>query len=346
MKPTLKTLLLPLAAATLLTACTTTSTEVKRTTATNSPGQTTVQVASVRDIVDASRVGSEDSTNLPHLVVHAAGDEDKVTIKMGENFSRRYFQCNDTADCQEVRLVKPQPDTHATTGHDDQPEDNFMGKVELSDATKALFGRKLTADMSGKRILIMRPDVELYELGVALQEPNALWTSMASNYVTEISAQYFQKLGYDVAIYQDDSNEVSEKTGQDLIALHEDVGISIIQFQQSPLTQLPTLKSGKFDWHLGRTTQDLAKGYGADYSLFIYLRDQYSSGSRVAAQLLMSVIFGVHVQGGIQVGFASLVNLKTGEVEWFNRIISTTGDLRTFRAAVNATNALFEDIPL
>jgi hypothetical protein len=37
--------------------------------------------------------------------------------------------------------------------------------------------------------------------------------------------------------------------------------------------------------------------------------------------------------GGSQQAFASLVNLKTGEVTWFNLVQSATGDIRTAAGA-------------
>ena len=331
----------------LLAACTTTSSELKRPAGKASGSVTaTSEIQSVDAVVSSANAANGNNEKLPTIEVDAGANVDNVTVQMGDNFSRKFLMCENSTACKEVRPILRQTSNNNSTGTTDFGGNTLIGQVKLSEGTKSLRGLKLPANTQGKRILLMKPDVELYELGVALQEPNAFWTSIANNYVTEISTQYFQKLGYSVSLYEDNANEVPEKIGQDLINLHEDTGISIIQFQQQSISQLPTLSTGKFDWQLGKTTAELAKGYGADYGLFVYLRDSYSSGSRVAAQLLMSVLFGVHVQGGTQVGFASLVNLQTGEIEWFNRIISTTGDLRTFGAAVNATDALYEDIPL
>jgi len=336
-----------LIALSLLAACTTTSSELKRPAGkTSSSVASTSEIQSVDAVVSDANAANGDNDQLPTIEVDPGANVDKITVQMGENFSRKFLMCESSDDCKQVRPILRQTSNNNSTGTTDFGGNTLIGKVKLSEETQSLLGLKLPSNTQGKRILLMKPDVELYELGVALQEPNAFWTSIANNYVTEISAQYFQKLGYTVSLYEDNANEVPEKIGQDLINLHEDTGISIIQFQQQSISQLPTLSTGKFDWKLGKTTAELAKGYGADYGLFVYLRDSYSSGSRVAAQLLMSVLFGVHVQGGTQVGFASLVNLQTGEIEWFNRIISTSGDLRTFGAAVNATDALYEDIPL
>ena len=55
--------------------------------------------------------------------------------------------------------------------------------------------------------------------------------------------------------------------------------------------------------------------YRADYSLFVHLRDSYASPGR-----------GVALEGGSQVGFASLVDLNTGDIVWINRLRRNSGD--------------------
>ena len=84
--------------------------------------------------------------------------------------------------------------------------------------------------------------------------------------------------------------------------------------------------------------------YGSDYALFVFLRDSYVSAGRVAVQIFAAA-FGVGISGGTQVGFASLVDLKTGDVVWFNRLVSTSGDLRTADAAEKTISGLLENFP-
>ena len=57
-------------------------------------------------------------------------------------------------------------------------------------------------------------------------------------------------------------------------------------------------------------------------------------------------VFGVGVPGGQQVCFASLVDLNTGNILWFNTLASGFGDLREPDSAEEATEALFDEIPL
>jgi hypothetical protein len=48
---------------------------------------------------------------------------------------------------------------------------------------------------------------------------------------------------------------------------------------------------------------------------------------------------------GIQNGYASLVDLRTGQVVWFNRLISATGDLREAVPAAATVESLMAGFP-
>jgi hypothetical protein len=49
------------------------------------------------------------------------------------------------------------------------------------------------------------------------------------------------------------------------------------------------------------------------------------------------------VQGGSQIGYASVVDLKTGDIVWFNWLARPHGDLRTPAAATETVKALVAD---
>ena len=83
----------------------------------------------------------------------------------------------------------------------------------------------------------------------------------------------------------------------------------------------------------------------ADYALFVFLRDTYASAGRKAAMVGLAII-GVGLPGGVQFGFASLVDLKTGDLVWFNRLVDPQGDLRDPEPARSAVTKLLADLPL
>jgi len=65
-------------------------------------------------------------------------------------------------------------------------------------------------------------------------------------------------------------------------------------------------------------------------------------------RLVMAAFTGIYipVTTGSRTAFASLVDLHSGRVVWFNRVYSATGDLREAEPAADATEAMFEDFPL
>ena len=90
----------------------------------------------------------------------------------------------------------------------------------------------------------------------------------------------------------------------------------------------------------------LNRNYTSDYALFLYFRDQYSSDERVIYSILTAILFpGVIPIGGRQMAFASLVDLKNGDIIWFNGYYRSFGDVRDLESAKKTLNKLFEQFP-
>jgi hypothetical protein len=146
-------------------------------------------------------------------------------------------------------------------------------------------------------------------------------------------------------LYAEPSDPSRQHIDQQLIKLHNAIGGSIMlhQYPTSPLA-LPT-KKDRFSWTMGPDTRELATSTGADYALFVHLQDSYASAGRVAVQVVMGVLFGFVPPGGTQVGYATLVELKTGEVVWFNRVLRASGDLRKPEPARETIDLLLSKFP-
>ncbi len=197
-------------------------------------------------------------------------------------------------------------------------------------------------DGDGVRILLMPLDVELSLLTTGgFNEPNAEWTQDAkAHMMTAIDAINAER---EIAMVIYDP-EIGTQPGAHvaLERLHGAVGNTIL-FHEYIGQPLPS-KKDVWDWTLGPSVQVLGEHYEADYALFLFVRDSYASAGRVAAQVALAVI-GVGISGGQQVGFASLVDLKTGEVGWFNLLQRGTGDLRTEARARETVDELLEGLP-
>jgi len=209
-------------------------------------------------------------------------------------------------------------------------------------------------DAQGSKILLMPLDVELLELAAGgVTSPRADWTLAAQGHLrksigTRVGKQSAGVVEADASLLSADSPHLQ------LFKLHETIGASIYEFQAGGANGqnqiLPTLKEG-FDWSLGSSVESLATETGTRYALFVYVRDSYATAGRKAAAVgavMIAAVTGVYIPvgTGVRNAFASLVDLRTGNVVWFNRLYSETGDLREAEAAEKTAEDLFEDFPL
>ena len=61
--------------------------------------------------------------------------------------------------------------------------------------------------------------------------------------------------------------------------------------------------------------------------------------------MVVGALLGVGLSGGFQVGYASLVDLTTGRVVWFNRLLRGSGHLRELDKARESCDALLDSFP-
>ena len=203
-----------------------------------------------------------------------------------------------------------------------------------------------TLDRAGGKeptVVVMPLDVELSELTAGgLEEPRADWTEAAGKYLRaalEEQARYYK---VELVDYQPQRGTPEDQaTSLQLVKLHGAVGGMVLAHHYNPQLRLPS-KGEKFDWSLGRSATAIARSQGADYALFLYVRDSYTSAGR-AAVMVFSALMGVGIPGGAQVGFASLVDLRSGDIVWFNRLARAAGDLRTPPAAAETVKVLVSD---
>ena len=190
------------------------------------------------------------------------------------------------------------------------------------------------------RIVLMPPDIRYYLLTASgIPEPNAEWTEAAKTNFSKALLDYADSIGADVKTISADNmspDEIQYET------LHSAVGLTLLthHFGYVPLPS----KAGNFDWSLGPGVSAIADNHEADYALFVYYRDYQASGGRVAFAILAAAA-GVGVNTGSEHGFASLVDLKTGDIVWFNVVNAGVGELRDADSAAKTVDALFKDIP-
>jgi hypothetical protein len=200
---------------------------------------------------------------------------------------------------------------------------------------------RLESVRENPRVVLMPPDIRYYLLtagGVA--EPNAEWTDAARANFTVAMQDYAASIGTELTLI--DANNMSAQEIQ-YETLHSAVGLTILQ-NHFGMLKLPA-KGGSFDWSLGPDVKSIAEEHDADYALFVYYRDYQASGGRVAFAVLAAAA-GAAVVTGSESGFASLVDLRDGEIVWFNVVNAGSGEMRDRNGAATAVKTLFKDIPV
>jgi hypothetical protein len=194
----------------------------------------------------------------------------------------------------------------------------------------------------GAAIVIMQPDIELFSISAGgVTEPRADWTDAAIQHVRgalEARARASRWITHPLS--EDDADVLAE-----INTLHAAVARAISWYHLGPgHLALPT-KKGQLDWSLGEAVQPLRDKTQGNYALFIWMRDSYASAERKLAMVGMALLFGVGLPGGAQTGYASLVDLDSGQVLWFNQLARGSGDLREAEAAQETIAALLANFP-
>ena len=206
-------------------------------------------------------------------------------------------------------------------------------------------------------IVLVEPDIELSLVTAGgLQEPRKDWSDAARRHYPAAVGRLIaarngsRKPDFEVS----DTLDPSSRLGQ-VLRLNQVVALSIAQYSNpgSVLATKKDAKTGKplLDWSLGPGVAEIRQATGADYALFTYVRDSYASGGRSALRaftLVAGLAMGSYVDigGGMQVGVATLVDLRTGRVVWHNLMVKQSGDLRSAEGADLVVDNLLKSFPL
>ncbi|MFZ4748079.1 MAG: hypothetical protein ACOYLK_14520 [Sphingomonas sp.] len=196
-------------------------------------------------------------------------------------------------------------------------------------------------------IVLMRPDTDVGELAAGgVPQPNADWTKAARTNLAEALRAEAATKKLDLKVIDDQSGDAGQVVA-DYTALHQAIADAIIQHKYYG-AKLPT-KKDKFDWTMGPGAQKLGDLSGGNYALFLFTRDNFASASRkgmqVAGMLGCLVGFCVIVSGGQHVAYASLVELSSGNIVWFNILRGSKGDVREKDGASGMVTAIMASMP-
>ena len=215
---------------------------------------------------------------------------------------------------------------------------------------------EFTPPQGNYKLLVMRPDVTVGSVTTGgMVEPRADWTEAArANLIVALKAQQGERGGNVLVMDRRDSLPgIEPETIAELERLHYAVGQSIALHRYNG-RYLPTKRGKGLDWTLGADAVTLGQRTGMDYALFLYAEDSFASTGRVALQVLgvAGCLVGFcapNIGGGGQFAYASLVDLRTGEVVWFNVLQTGTqvaginmGDIRKPEGAAQMVERLLD----
>lgn len=220
------------------------------------------------------------------------------------------------------------------------------GGVAVAQAQSPNFAPGFTTRAPASKLVIVPADMELFSIsGGGVTEPRADWTDAAlKHFRTAVLARKELAGGGTTELREADVDEFGQ-----LNALHGAVAQAVFAHHMMKMPALPT-KNGMLDWTLGEAVKPLRDRTNADYALFFWIRDSYASTERKAAMVGMMILgaaFGVAMvpAGGQQTGYASLVDLRSGRIVWFNNLARASGDLREAKAAEETVDVLLKTFP-
>jgi len=234
----------------------------------------------------------------------------------------------------------------------------LLGSVALAGCvqTRQYADVEFTPPQGDYKLLVMRPDVSVGSVTTGgLVEPRADWTETArSKLLAAIRGQQAARGGNVLIMEKRNSLPgVDPEAIAELERLHYAVGSSIALHKYSG-AYLPTKRGKGLDWTLGEDAVALGRRTGYDYALFLHAEDSFASTGRVALQVLgiAGCFVGFcapNIGGAGQFAYASLVDLRTGEVVWFNVLQAGSqvagikmGDIRTDEGAAQMVDRLLD----
>jgi hypothetical protein len=202
---------------------------------------------------------------------------------------------------------------------------------------------QFTPPQGDYKLLVLRPDVTVGSLTTGgMVEARADWTEQArANVIAGLRAQQAGRGGkLEILERRSQLKGISEQEVADFERLFYAVGQSIVLHKYLG-DYLPTKRGKGLDYTLGEDAVRLGQKTGYDYALFLHAEDQVASGGRIALGVLglAGCVVGFcapNIGGATQLDYAGLVDLKTGEVVWFNVVRAGSevpgikfGDIRT-----------------
>ena len=202
---------------------------------------------------------------------------------------------------------------------------------------------QFTPPQGDYKLLVLRPDVSVGSVTTGgMTEQRADWTEQArANIIAALKSQQAERGGKLLVVEKRaDIPNVDADTVAEIERLNYVVDQSIVLHKYYG-AYLPTKSRKGLEYTLGEDAVAFGQKTGFDYMLFLHAEDSFASTGRIALQVvgIAGCFIGFcapNIGGGGQLAYASLVDLHTGEVVWFNVLLTGSqiagikmGDIRT-----------------
>lgn len=193
------------------------------------------------------------------------------------------------------------------------------------------------------RIVLMPPDIRYYLMTAGGNpELHAAWTADAEAGFAAAVAGEAGTRGIDFQVME--RNELSEDLYR-YEGLHAAVGQAIIKHSLSG-APLPSKNDNAVSrWTLGPGVNAIRETTGADYALFVHYRENQASGGRIAFAILAAAA-NIVIPTSSEHGFASLVDLRSGDISWFGVLYDDGFEIREPAGAEVVADWLLQELPV
>ena len=211
-------------------------------------------------------------------------------------------------------------------------------------------------DKAPLKVAVLPFDVALYQKSASLRPVlKEDWTENAKTHLRTHLIDYFEDSDWKID-FVPESSLAQNHTLKQYSTLYEAVLESIFTYEFGN-QRLPIKNKANVIWTLGDSANQISELEKYDYALFIKVHDTYSTTGSIITSSLFNVGMialtayspvvpvGVPILG-LQSTYTSIVDLKTGDIIWFDSMGSKSGDLRTEEEAIRTVRAMFKRFPL
>ncbi|HBG62051.1 MAG: hypothetical protein A2Y03_06630 [Omnitrophica WOR_2 bacterium GWF2_38_59] len=224
----------------------------------------------------------------------------------------------------------------------------FTGCAPLTYRTNSAFD---TYFKEKKRVLVLSPDMKIYKLTAGgVDQYQEDWSFESNKYMKdEIKSELDSFKTIDFAYL--DTNSLGQADKQfidEQKSIYYTVASSVVVHTYEPAL-LMKHKLKDFDYTMGIELSEIKNIQDAEVILFVSGRNYIWTAGRASLAFLSGAVglfTGVYlpVPAGKELLAASLVDVKTGDILWFN-YLAMPGDMRMEKTVRRLSKKLFRDFP-